>query len=134
MRAELGDDDDRGWLEGMAANDSPVLRQQRRDRRGRRPGRDPDGPGQPLLQRRALAEDPDLPSRNHFFPDDDLGSLLLVAAATVLEGADVPDEADELVEFLLTDESQTYFAEETFEYPLVDGRRAGRATCRRSRA
>ena len=27
----------------------------------------------------------------------------------------------ELVEFLLSDEAQTYFAEETYEYPLIEG-------------
>ena len=30
-------------------------------------------------------------------------------------------EALELIDFLLSDEAQTYFAEETFEYPLVPG-------------
>src|SRR5690606_12525710 len=69
----------------------------------------------------ALAEDPDLPSRNHFFPGDDLGALVLVAAGSVIEGSDAAEAANDLLRFLLEEEAQRYFAEETFEYPLVDG-------------
>jgi len=32
----------------------------------------------------------------------------------------MPDEATELIEFLLSPEAQRYFSEETFEYPLAD--------------
>jgi len=70
---------------------------------------------------RILDEDPDASSRNHFFSADDLGSLRLVTGASILESADLPDEAAELIEFLLSAEAQTFFTDETFEYPLVDG-------------
>ena len=69
----------------------------------------------------ALAEDPDFPGRNHNFAADDIGSLVIVTAASVLAGADHSDEADELVEFLLSEEAQRYFSDETFEYPLASG-------------
>jgi iron(III) transport system substrate-binding protein len=70
---------------------------------------------------RAKDEDPDLPIENHYFPDGDLGSTLLVTAASVVEGTDSDDEAQQLIEFLLGDEAQEFFSEETFEFPLVAG-------------
>ena len=44
-----------------------------------------------------------------------------MTGASILESAALPDEAAELIEFLLGEEAQTFFTEETFEYPLVDG-------------
>jgi iron(III) transport system substrate-binding protein len=69
----------------------------------------------------ARAEDPDLPVENHFFAPGDYGSTLLVTAASILEGSDKGEEARRLVEFLLSEEAQRYFSEETYEYPLVEG-------------
>ena len=46
---------------------------------------------------------------------------MIVTAASVLAGADHPDEANELVAFLLCEEAQRYFSDETFEYPLAAG-------------
>ena len=70
---------------------------------------------------RFLDEDPDLPSRNHLLAGDDIGALLIASPISVIEGTDRADEARRLVEFLLAEEAQTYFAEETFEYPLAVG-------------
>lgn len=69
----------------------------------------------------ARDNDPDLPVENHFFPEGDYGSTLLVTAASVFEGSDRADEAEQFVEFLLSEEAQQYFAEATFEYPLAAG-------------
>src|SRR5918994_1523834 len=70
---------------------------------------------------RAKAEDPDLPVENHYFPDGDLGSTLLVTAASIMGDADMAGEAEQLVEFLLSAEAQQFFSEETFESPLAEG-------------
>ena len=70
---------------------------------------------------RFLEEDPGLPSRNHLLAGDDIGALLIASPISVVEGTDQADEARQLVEFLLAAEAQTYFAEETFEYPLAVG-------------
>lgn len=70
---------------------------------------------------RALAENPDAPSANHVFAAGDAGATLIVTAAGIIDGSDKADRATQLIDFLLSDEGQTYFAEETFEYPLVPG-------------
>ena len=57
---------------------------------------------------------------NHFLSGG-AGSLVMPAGAGILARSGTRDEAAELLRFLLDDEAQTYFAEETFEYPLVEG-------------
>jgi iron(III) transport system substrate-binding protein len=57
----------------------------------------------------------------HFFPAGDTGALVNVAGVGVLEKAATDPDARALVDYLLGVEGQTYFAEETHEYPLVAG-------------
>jgi iron(III) transport system substrate-binding protein len=58
---------------------------------------------------------------NHFPSGGDAASLVMPAGAGVLAGSDQLDNASAFVEFLLSDESQRFFATETFEFPLVAG-------------
>jgi iron(III) transport system substrate-binding protein len=67
------------------------------------------------------AEDPSAPSANHLFPNADIGSIILVTAAGVLDTADDPNDAERFVEFLLSRPAQQFYAEETLEYPLAAG-------------
>lgn len=69
---------------------------------------------------RFLAEDPDITATLHFFPGGDLGSLINVAGAAILNTTDQPYDALALVDYLLSDPAQEYFAQSTYEYPLVD--------------
>jgi iron(III) transport system substrate-binding protein len=66
-------------------------------------------------------EDPDYPVSNKLYGGGDPGGLVNVAGAGILETASNVDEASQLVDFLLSTEAQTYFAEETFEIPVADG-------------
>ena len=47
--------------------------------------------------------------------------MLLETTVSVLRTSDQAEQAAQLVDFLLSEEAQRYFAEETFEYPLVEG-------------
>lgn len=60
-------------------------------------------------------------AENWFIPAGDVGSLVMPAGVGVIEGTDVPDAAQQFVEFLLTPEAQEYFATETFEFPVIEG-------------
>ncbi len=60
-------------------------------------------------------------AENYIIPAGDVGSLIMPAGVGILSGTDLPDAAQQFVDFLLGEESQTYFATETFEYPLLDG-------------
>lgn len=60
-------------------------------------------------------------ARNHDLADDDIGSLLIITAATITASSDDVAEANELMRYLLSAPVQRYFTEETFEYPLAAG-------------
>jgi len=49
------------------------------------------------------------------------GALVNVSGAGILAGAEGDTDAEELVRYLVSEEAQTAFAEQTFEYPLVEG-------------
>lgn len=63
----------------------------------------------------------DFPPRNYFLPASDPGSLVNVAGVGVLAASDQQEGARRFGEFLLSEESQRYFAEQTYEYPLIAG-------------
>jgi iron(III) transport system substrate-binding protein len=127
LRLQVGEDEARSFLEGLAANDSPTYGNNTAIVEAVGRGEVPMGLVNHYYAFVARDEDPDLPVENHFFPAGDYGSTLLVTAASVLEGTDQGDAAEQLVEFLLSEESQSYFSEETFEYPLADGAEANAA-------
>jgi iron(III) transport system substrate-binding protein len=46
---------------------------------------------------------------------------VLVAGAGILDTAENPEAARSFLEYLLSQEAQQYFADQTFEYPLIEG-------------
>jgi iron(III) transport system substrate-binding protein len=68
---------------------------------------------------RIKQENPDVPVEHHF--TEDIGSLVNVAGVAIINTAKHPNIAQRFVEFLLSADSQNYFANQTFEYPLVSG-------------
>jgi iron(III) transport system substrate-binding protein len=63
----------------------------------------------------------DVGAENYFFRDGDIGGLINVAGMAILEPSRNVEQAEMLVDFLLQEEAQEYFATETFEYPLAGG-------------
>ncbi|MCE7082604.1 iron ABC transporter substrate-binding protein [Streptomyces sp. ST2-7A] len=62
-----------------------------------------------------------LDARLHFLSGGDPGSLINVAGVGVTARGDGEEAALKAVDFLLSEEAQLYFAEETKEYPLAAG-------------
>jgi len=121
LRVLEGEDRAREWLEGIEANDPNVYE-------GNTPALDAVIAGEVdvafinhyyLMQR--LAEDPDASAANHFLTDGDPGALVNVAGAGVLATSEQVDAAERFIEYALSETAQSYFAEETKEYPLVGG-------------
>jgi iron(III) transport system substrate-binding protein len=122
FRVLEGDDAARAWLEGIQANEPKVYDGNDAVLAAVAAGEIEVGFVNHYYLMRQLAEQGDgFPVRNHFLPGGDPGSLVNVAGAGILSSAPNPVAAQAFVDFLLTRESQTYFADETFEYPLVDG-------------
>jgi len=121
MRGQVGDDATSAWLEGLAANDVQTYPNNNAIVAAVGRGEVDAGLVNHYYNYRFLDEDPDHPGRNHQFATDDPGSILIVTGAAIIEGSDAPDAAAQLIEWLLQEDAQRYFADETFEYPLASG-------------
>lgn len=122
LRLLEGEDAARVWLEGMLANDPAVFD-------GNGPIVAAVGAGEIQLglvnhyyvYEAQAEEGADFPVANHFFAAGDPGSLVNVAGVGVLINAPDAEAALRFAGYLLEPDAQTYFAEETFEYPLIAG-------------
>ena len=121
MRQIDGEQAAEDWLAGMAANQAPTYANNNAIVEAVGRGEVPMGLVNHYYNFRFLEEDPSLPSRNHGFAAGDTGGLVIASSASVVRGTDRPEEAQEFIEFLLQEDAQAYFAEETFEYPLRPG-------------
>jgi iron(III) transport system substrate-binding protein len=68
-----------------------------------------------------LRENPSAPLAMRFGTSGGAGSLVNVAGVGVLMSSRNSAAAEQFVDFLLSDQAQSYFADETTEYPLVIG-------------
>jgi iron(III) transport system substrate-binding protein len=121
MRFRIGDDATRAWLEGIADNDAFTFANNAAIVAAVGRGEVEVGLVNHYYVYQALAQDPDFPAINYNFPVDDIGSLVIVTGASMLESTDSQSEAQELIRFLLDEEAQRYFSDQTFEYPLAAG-------------
>jgi iron(III) transport system substrate-binding protein len=122
LRRTEGDGVAREWLEGMVANGAESFDSNTSIRDAIAAGEVDVGLINHYYVAQAKAEEgARYPVEVYFPPDGDLGSLVNVAGAGILAASDEQGEARELVDFLLSAEAQEYFAEETKEYPLIEG-------------
>jgi iron(III) transport system substrate-binding protein len=122
LRVIEGEDAARAWLEAMIANEPATFE-------GNGPIVAAVGAGEIQLglvnhyyvYEAKQEQGDDFPVANHFFAAGDPGSLINVAGVGVLVDAPDADAALRLADYLLDTDAQTYFADETFEYPLIAG-------------
>ena len=119
MRVLLGEEKTAGWLAEMIANGVQAYPKNTPIVQATIDGEVVGGLVNHYYLFRFLAEDPDITATLHFFPGGDLGSLINVAGAAILKSTDQPFDALALVDYLLSDAAQEYFAQSTYEYPLV---------------
>jgi iron(III) transport system substrate-binding protein len=121
-RVLKGDEAATAWLEGIQANEPKVYDNNDAVLAAVAAGEVEVGFVNHYYLMRQLAEQgDDYPVRNHFFAGGDPGSLVNVAGVGILPTARNPIAAGAFVDFLLSKESQEFFASETHEYPLIDG-------------
>jgi iron(III) transport system substrate-binding protein len=120
LRVVEGEDGARAWLEGILANSPRVYENNSAIVQAVANREVEVGFVNHYYLFRFLAEQGEgFKARNYFFRNGDVGGLIFVAGAAILQSADDKDAAREFINFLLNDESQRYFATETYEYPLV---------------
>jgi iron(III) transport system substrate-binding protein len=121
FRESQGEEAARQWLEGLIANDPITDIESNGDvLEAVENGDVPIG----LINHYYWARDerqPDLTSQLVFPDGDDPGGLVNATAVAITKGSAEDPAALALVEYLISEEGQTYFVEETFEYPVVDG-------------
>ncbi len=120
MRFQLGEDETAAWLSSINANDAQTYAKNSAIVEAVGRGEVDAGLVNHYYNFRAQAENPDHPALNHQFATDDVGSVLIVTAASKLASSQ-NESADALLEWLLSESAQRYFADETFEYPLASG-------------
>jgi iron(III) transport system substrate-binding protein len=122
LRVLEGEDGAREWLEGIVANDPEVYENNTAIVEAVAAGEVDAGFVNHYYLYRLESEGADVGNAaNHYYTDGGPGSLVNVAGAGILDTSDSTEAAQQFIEFLLTEESQRYFASETFEIPVVAG-------------
>ncbi len=123
LRILRGEDGARTWLEAFAAQDPKPY-----ERNGAVRDAVDDGEtalglvNHYYLYEKVEAEGADeVVAKNQFLGGGDPGGLVNVAGVGILGSTDEAENAQALVEYLLSERGQGYFAETTFEYPVVAG-------------
>ena len=121
MREILGEEGTEAWLRGMIANEVKVYPKNTPNVQAAIDGEIAVGLVNHYYLYRFLAEDSSVSAALHYFPNGDAGSLINVAGAAILNTSSYQGLAQRFILYLLGSGAQTYFAEETFEYPLAAG-------------
>lgn len=119
LRVTHGEEAARDWLEGIQAN-AP------KNFSGNTPILEAVASGEVdvgfvnhyYLFRKLDEQGKSFPARNYFFTNGDIGGLVNVAGAGILDSAAHPAAAETFIRFLLSEAGQSYFRDQTHEYPL----------------
>ena len=122
MRVVDGEEATRNWLLGMVANETMVYRDNTPLFEAVSSGEIDVGLTNHYYLFRFVHETSnEAPVRNYSPRGGGAGALVNIAGAGVVNTSKHLETAERFIEFLLSGEAQTYFAEETFEYPLAEG-------------
>ena len=117
-----GEDAARAWLEGIQANNPTVFPNNGAAVEGTANGEvDVAFVNHYYLFQFLAEQGDDFSARNHFLSGGDVGALVNVAGGGILASSDHKADAQSLVEYLLSTIGQEYFANKTYEYPLIAG-------------
>jgi iron(III) transport system substrate-binding protein len=122
LRVLRGEDGAREWLEAFAEQDPVPFEGNSQVRDAVDAGQVPLGLVNHYYLFELIAEkgEQGVSARNQFMAAGDPGGLVNVAGAGILASTDQADEAQALIDFLVSDGAQEFFAQQTWEYPLVD--------------
>ncbi|WP_119070686.1 iron ABC transporter substrate-binding protein [Rubrobacter indicoceani] len=122
LREIEGEDVAREWLEGVQANNPTVYEDNTTTLEAVAAGEVDVGFVNHYYLFRALEEQgEDFGARNYYPTGGDPGALVNVAGAGILNSSDNQEEAQAFLEYMVSEEAQQYFADETYEYPVIEG-------------
>ena len=121
MRIDVGDERTREWLEAIKRNKPKIYENNIQTIEAIGRGEIDVGFVNHYYLHELRREQPDLPVENHFLRDGDPGALVNAAGVAILSTSERKAEAQKFVDFLLSQDGQRYFRDETGEYPLAAG-------------
>jgi iron(III) transport system substrate-binding protein len=121
MRVVHGESATEAWLRGMIANDVQAYRNNTTMVEAIAAGEVDYAITNNYYLLRYLANDPTYPVAQGFFDDGDIGNLVNVAGAGIVDTSRNADAAEQFLAFLLSADAQAYFTNEVYEYPVVPG-------------
>jgi iron(III) transport system substrate-binding protein len=121
LRVLEGEEAARSWLEGIVANSPEAYSNNTGIVEAVAAGEVEVGFVNHYYLYRYLAENPEYTAANKFYSGGDAGALINVAGAGIVDTSERQELALRFMEWLLSDTAQRYFAEQTFEIPVVDG-------------
>ncbi len=122
LRMIEGEEKAREWLECIKANEAKVYPKNTPIVAAAAAGEIEAGFVNHYYLHRFLSEEgDDFGAANDYPTAGDAGSLVNVAGVGILKSAKNAAAAQQFVEFMLSEKAQSYFAQETHEYPLISG-------------
>jgi iron(III) transport system substrate-binding protein len=121
LRVLEGEDGARAWLEGIKRNVTATFDNNIAIVEAVAAGEIDAGFVNHYYLYQYVVDDPDFPAANKLYGGGDPGGLVNVAGAGIIDSASNTEAASAFIDFLLAEEAQTYFAEETYEIPVADG-------------
>ena len=118
LRVVEGEDRAREWLLGIMANEPVAYSGNTPTVEGIARGEVHVGFVNNYYLQRFLAEDPQFPVAHHY-TDGDAGSMINVAGVGIVDTTQNRALAERFIEYMLSDEAQSFFATTTYEYPLA---------------
>ncbi len=121
LRTIAGDEATQNWLQAMQENGAKNYPNNRTIVQAIADGEIDLGLPNHYYLYRFLSEDPDFPVEQQFFAAGDAGNLINVAGIAMLASSTRQAAALKLIDFLLSEEAQQYFVQETYEYAVIEG-------------
>ncbi len=121
FRLTHGDEAAKAWIAGMVANEAKVYKNNGTQIEGIANGEVDFGLVNNYYLGRYTAKDDEFPVDQAHFEAGDIGNLVLVAGAGIVEASDNKENAQKFVDYLLSPAAQQFITLEGYEYPVIKG-------------
>jgi iron(III) transport system substrate-binding protein len=120
LRVLEGEDKAKEWLQGIIANEPQVYPKNTPIVAALGRGEIYVGFVNNYYLHRFQTEDPSFPVAHHY-TENDAGSMINIAGLGIVDTTKKRELAEQFIEHMLSEDTQRYFATETYEYPLSAG-------------